>query len=265
MGASASMSVVSVDNAASNDSDDDSSPVEMIQRQSPAPSFGASDRAVRTFVITSFGSGRGGVGLTILGGSSGSMGPLMSMGLGLGSSSMMGGSAANRTAWGSRPPTSSSPSIALTQRHGSARGRFGPDEDDDDEFDASLIGQINRLTLERLGNPMGGSMFSPWSSIWDTLPFNLVLFIPSNPEFVPEGLPESKLNELETRHTRSLLEKDLALLEAGDDECVVCHENYHVGEKVTYLPSCSHFFHVACIRPWLERSDTCPLCRCKVT
>ncbi|KAM9322688.1 E3 ubiquitin-protein ligase RNF126-like isoform 1-T1 [Pholidichthys leucotaenia] len=45
--------------------------------------------------------------------------------------------------------------------------------------------------------------------------------------------------------------------------CPVCKEDYSVQDNVRQLP-CSHFFHNDCIVPWLERRDTCPVCRTNV-
>ena len=46
------------------------------------------------------------------------------------------------------------------------------------------------------------------------------------------------------------------------DECAVCFVAFEPGDALKSLP-CGHTgFHLACIRTWLERSPTCPLCRC---
>ena len=46
------------------------------------------------------------------------------------------------------------------------------------------------------------------------------------------------------------------------DECAVCFVAFEPGDALKSLP-CGHAgFHLACIRAWLERSPTCPLCRC---
>ncbi|KAJ1663544.1 hypothetical protein EV178_004877 [Coemansia sp. RSA 1646] len=45
-----------------------------------------------------------------------------------------------------------------------------------------------------------------------------------------------------------------------EENCAVCLDDYNSGEQVRQLP-CRHFFHIACIDPWLSlRSATCPLC-----
>lgn len=49
-----------------------------------------------------------------------------------------------------------------------------------------------------------------------------------------------------------------------DDEeqqiCAICLEAYQPGVLLTAL-SCQHFFHVACLARWFQRSTQCPLCR----
>ena len=49
--------------------------------------------------------------------------------------------------------------------------------------------------------------------------------------------------------------------EGGDTAaCTVCYEDYAVGDRVSKLP-CSHMFCIACVRQWLRRNGTCPVCR----
>ncbi len=47
--------------------------------------------------------------------------------------------------------------------------------------------------------------------------------------------------------------------EAGGD-CSVCIAAFDVGCALRRLP-CGHLFHGGCIRSWLQRSTTCPVCR----
>jgi hypothetical protein len=42
--------------------------------------------------------------------------------------------------------------------------------------------------------------------------------------------------------------------------CAVCKEGMEQGELATGLP-CGHFYHGACIGPWLAIRNTCPVCR----
>ena len=46
--------------------------------------------------------------------------------------------------------------------------------------------------------------------------------------------------------------------------CSICLDDFENGEKLRLLP-CGHFFHTACILPWLtERQGCCPLCKAGV-
>ena len=45
-------------------------------------------------------------------------------------------------------------------------------------------------------------------------------------------------------------------LEENNDVCAICYQDMNQA-KVT---RCKHFFHGVCLRKWLYRQDTCPLC-----
>merc|ERR1719356_1823079 len=49
-----------------------------------------------------------------------------------------------------------------------------------------------------------------------------------------------------------------------DHECSICYAPVVVGDAYS-LPCCKRgcpsVFHGGCIRPWIEREPTCPLCR----
>ena len=66
----------------------------------------------------------------------------------------------------------------------------------------------------------------------------------------PQQLEEQQQEEQEEEHT-----------------CLVCHESCDhpsllqaASDKIITYP-CSHFFHSACILPWMAVSNTCPHCR----
>ena len=48
----------------------------------------------------------------------------------------------------------------------------------------------------------------------------------------------------------------------GDDIdlCSICLSNFENNEKIVELP-CKHKYHENCIKPWLENTRVCPLCR----
>ncbi|KAI8578175.1 hypothetical protein K450DRAFT_248467 [Umbelopsis ramanniana AG] len=54
----------------------------------------------------------------------------------------------------------------------------------------------------------------------------------------------------------SMTDTELAVMPS----CAVCKEDYRMGERALKLP-CYHVYHRDCIKPWLKRKKTCPLCR----
>jgi hypothetical protein len=48
-----------------------------------------------------------------------------------------------------------------------------------------------------------------------------------------------------------------------ETKCSICLEEFTRGESVCELP-CKHIFHDACVREWLKREPTCPVCRKEV-
>ncbi|KAM0889235.1 hypothetical protein ACQ4PT_027808 [Festuca glaucescens] len=44
-------------------------------------------------------------------------------------------------------------------------------------------------------------------------------------------------------------------------DCPVCLEPLRGAGEVTAAHACGHVFHAACIEPWLDRHDSCPVCR----
>jgi hypothetical protein len=51
------------------------------------------------------------------------------------------------------------------------------------------------------------------------------------------------------------------------EDCVICCETIQAGQRIFVL-NCSdtamHSFHEGCIGVWLEKKDSCPVCRAKV-
>ncbi|XP_018009129.1 E3 ubiquitin-protein ligase RNF181 [Hyalella azteca] len=49
--------------------------------------------------------------------------------------------------------------------------------------------------------------------------------------------------------------------EAGtSQQCPVCLKQYELSEKCHQLP-CKHLFHITCVLPWLNKTNSCPMCR----
>jgi hypothetical protein len=50
-----------------------------------------------------------------------------------------------------------------------------------------------------------------------------------------------------------------------DANCAICLMEYEPGEQVQAMtPHCSHTYHVACLKPWLECHRICCLCRTRI-
>lgn len=65
-----------------------------------------------------------------------------------------------------------------------------------------------------------------------------------------EALPAVTISEEHLRHDSS-------------SECVVCREDFEVGEETRQLP-CKHLYHHDCIIPWLKIHSSCPVCRFQI-
>lgn len=46
--------------------------------------------------------------------------------------------------------------------------------------------------------------------------------------------------------------------------CPICSEDFVLGSEVLRMP-CSHIFHDACVLPWLEMKQNCPICRAEIS
>ncbi|KAM7264812.1 hypothetical protein ACFE04_002495 [Oxalis oulophora] len=44
-------------------------------------------------------------------------------------------------------------------------------------------------------------------------------------------------------------------------DCLVCLMPFEKEDDVRLLPKCEHVFHPQCIKTWLLKNKTCPLCR----
>ncbi|KAK2500265.1 hypothetical protein MC885_018593 [Smutsia gigantea] len=69
---------------------------------------------------------------------------------------------------------------------------------------------------------------------------------------------------------KAIGELQLRVLEEGDkeldpneDSCLVCFDIYKPQDVIRIL-ICKHFFHKACIDPWLLAHSTCPMCKCDI-
>lgn len=60
-----------------------------------------------------------------------------------------------------------------------------------------------------------------------------------------------------------------ALFGVPSKDCPICHAElggmYNRDNVVVRIQSCGHRFHDKCLREWILRSQTCPVCRTRVT
>ena len=72
------------------------------------------------------------------------------------------------------------------------------------------------------------------------------------------GVEPQLLNNLQTTKLQ-----DISKLEDDKKNCIICMEDFKVGDEVIYLP-CLHVFHKDCILEWLGSHDDCPICKFKI-
>ena len=58
--------------------------------------------------------------------------------------------------------------------------------------------------------------------------------------------------------------KDVSKLEKKKKNCVICMEDFKIGDEVLFIP-CLHVFHKNCIVEWFKDHNDCPVCKFKLT
>uniref|UniRef100_A0A915N4I5 RING-type domain-containing protein n=1 Tax=Meloidogyne javanica TaxID=6303 RepID=A0A915N4I5_MELJA len=106
----------------------------------------------------------------------------------------------------------------------------------------------------------GASIFAPNTSLQDyawgtngldnilTALLNQVADQEQNTALRPEDIKRLPITKVTQEHC-----------EKGT-QCTTCMETFALDEEVAQL-NCKHIFHKACIEPWLQRKNTCPICR----
>ena len=52
-------------------------------------------------------------------------------------------------------------------------------------------------------------------------------------------------------------------LSENKKKCLICLENFKKGDNSIVLP-CIHIFHSECIKTWMKKKNSCPLCKNKI-
>ena len=55
-------------------------------------------------------------------------------------------------------------------------------------------------------------------------------------------------------------ERHLLVEQAPSIKCPICLDDLRLGSHALRLP-CRHYFHPACLMPWIEKHNSCPTCR----
>ncbi|PIA27538.1 hypothetical protein AQUCO_07600004v1 [Aquilegia coerulea] len=75
----------------------------------------------------------------------------------------------------------------------------------------------------------------------------------------PMKPPPASKEVIENLPIVTISEEMMARL-GSDIECAVCRENLIISEEMHELP-CKHLFHLLCLKPWLDKHNSCPICR----
>ena len=75
---------------------------------------------------------------------------------------------------------------------------------------------------------------------------------------------EGRARAADPEAARSLPTATIAAVDVDNHvDCSVCKSEFELNDVATLLP-CRHYFHDGCIQPWLERANSCPLCRAEL-
>ncbi|KAI3985258.1 hypothetical protein MKX01_039503 [Papaver californicum] len=75
----------------------------------------------------------------------------------------------------------------------------------------------------------------------------------------PLRVPPASKEVVANLPTIIVTEETLMRLGIGT-ECAVCSESLVINDKMQELP-CKHLFHPLCLMPWLDKHNSCPVCR----
>ncbi|XP_014787081.1 E3 ubiquitin-protein ligase RNF181 [Octopus bimaculoides] len=115
-----------------------------------------------------------------------------------------------------------------------------------DEHDCEPLGEgqapNHTLSLARLLLQYGMSL-EWWSEVQRI--FGNEMSTPPTSKKVIESLPTRKVTASESEDSL---------------KCTICLGEFEENNEIKTLP-CNHQFHSSCILPWLEKVNTCPMCR----
>lgn len=111
--------------------------------------------------------------------------------------------------------------------------------------------QTDLETLERLFQSLLGQSFTA----------QLVRNIEVQHNINLEEYPPASNHEIRNLSCIQIADQDLQ--DECNRECCICFRSHQVNDTVVRLP-CGHLFHQPCIKEWLEKKCTCPICRYEI-
>ena len=81
-----------------------------------------------------------------------------------------------------------------------------------------------------------------------------------------ERVEETRRRQLATislfiLHLTHVPSNDERIVTSRNDGCVICLEDFQLGEDCQAMSMCKHVFHSGCLEEWLVQNQSCPLCR----
>ena len=71
------------------------------------------------------------------------------------------------------------------------------------------------------------------------------------PEFYQESLSDMKIPITKLKSQKF------------QEPCIICSEEFRKGDEVYFIP-CNHFFHTICLREWIKKHKSCPICKYEI-
>ncbi|CAA7043170.1 unnamed protein product [Microthlaspi erraticum] len=119
---------------------------------------------------------------------------------------------------------------------------------------------LSEMMMLQNGFVMGG-MFSSYDQFRDlrlnvdNMTYEQLLELGDRIGYVNTGLKEDQI-KICLRRMKPFT-KNTPL---GDRKCVICQEEYEAKDQVGKL-KCGHRFHIHCVKQWLLRKNSCPVCK----
>jgi len=106
--------------------------------------------------------------------------------------------------------------------------------------------------------PNANPIFSMISGVMESLADSVIPVAGPNDQAAETGPPPASSQAVKTIPSITVTPDDLS--DPTNLECCICLEKNELGSKVSRLP-CGHLFHEDCLKAWITKHCTCPVCR----